>query len=326
VSVDAYSGTNVLTSWGISVTYNTAVLSYVSGSVSAPLFNTPSVNSATAGTVSVAATGIKGSTPNSAVTGKVAAMLTLTFTVVASAPAGLAAGVMSGTVASLVNQGTITFLTNGVLSFADSRVGWQASGQLMVLTPAIVGVYAHMSAYASELVNTAPLTGSSVIAGLTVMGVYGTPRASPGDAFLALATGACTSTDADVTTATTAALGCTVTLATSHSRGAARTNVSATYGGYTATVSLRVWYPSSVQVLTTQVVIYRVTLCSWQTAVLRATAVFGGTGLAPVANADVTPLVTFVSSSPSVATVSGQLVTALAAGAFNVSAGGCQEP
>jgi hypothetical protein len=133
----------------------------------APLFNSPA-SSASSGFVSVAATGIKGTTTPASVTGTVAAALTLTFTVLASAPTGLCAACMSGMVGSLVNQGTITFLTNKPMPLFDDRSGWTSgSGQLYVAPVSLVGLYAYPSSLTSEWVNTAPLTGTNLSSALS---------------------------------------------------------------------------------------------------------------------------------------------------------------
>jgi hypothetical protein len=138
VPIDFFTGANVLTSWQVSVAYNPAVLAYVP-SATAPLYNTPS-ESASSGLVSVAVTGIKASTAPASVTGTIASAVSFTFTVLADAPTGLTASVMTGTVGSMVNQGTITFVSNAALLFSDDRSGWAAAGELAVAPVSVVGL------------------------------------------------------------------------------------------------------------------------------------------------------------------------------------------
>jgi hypothetical protein len=221
-------------------------------------------------------------------------MLTLTFTIAGGATVGMHAGAVSGTVVSLVNQGTITFLSNGVLQLTDDRSGWYASGELAVAVPAIVGLYAYAALYASERINTAPLTGAAVADSLYALGVYGTPRGSPGDAYVS---GSCVVGNTDVISALPTSNGCSVSLTAAHTRGAAATNVTVTYGSLAADGRVPGVVPGwHSRVQSTMATIQRVSACAFQGANLRAIADFGGDGLKTrTAGLDVTSSVTLCS-------------------------------
>ena len=193
--------------------------------------------------VTVAVTGIPGSTPAAAVTGAVAAVLTLKFTVVAAAPGGLCAAAVGGQVGALVNQGTITFLSNSPFRFFDLRGNWSAAaGALLVGVPTPAGLYAVAAGGAVDWVNTAPLSGANVTLSVVVYAVYATPRATPVDA--AVQPDACTPSAAGVLAAAPAAGGCAVVL-TPAAAGGGAVRVAARLGGLNATAALRVWLPTN---------------------------------------------------------------------------------
>ena len=85
-----------------------------------------------------------------------------------------------------------TYNNNFAGLFADSRGGWSfTTGQLGVLSPAVVGVYAYSTR--SSFVNTFALNGLVSMDTLTVMDTYGTGRSYTAFADVAVQPSSCSS-------------------------------------------------------------------------------------------------------------------------------------
>jgi hypothetical protein len=108
--------------------------------------------------------------------------------------------------------------------------------------------------------------------------------------------------------------GCGVSLTAAHTRGAAAAHVTVTYGGLSATVVFRVWYPVALRLQSTLATIQRVSAVPSKAPSSGRLLISGATGCTTIAGLDVSSVVAFASSNPTVANVSGPVVTAHQAG------------
>ena len=307
VELRAYTGGLAMTAWDVAVTYDASLLSFKAAS--APLYSTPTLNSATAGVVRINAAGLAPTTQAAGVTGYFT-FVTVTFTVRSGAAGSTAA--ITAQAAQLVSSAGVVFASAAAAHFSDSRDGWFAAAALPVATPALVGV--RVASAAATLFNSARLTGAAVQDALALYGVYGTSRTAFADAPLAPAS--CASDATSALTASPSATGCAVTASLSSSAGAASALVTASYGAFSASASYRVYYPSSLAAYSTRATL-RSLGCGYETARLTVLANVSLDASAPAVhlNVDVTDLLVFSSSDARIASVAGRIVTGVAPGA-----------
>jgi hypothetical protein len=177
----------------------------------------------------------------------------------------------------------------------------QTQTQLTVYSLAFVGLFAY--AARSELVNTAPLTGTALTASLAAVGVYNTY--SVANAAVAASCALATPSDSAVVTVSAA---CVASVGSAHQGGSAAVPVTVSYGALApATVRLRVWFPTSVAVTVSTGTLAQINpACGrFQETALTAMATFAAgpaEEVSPV-TADVTRLVGFTSSDAAVVVV-----------------------
>jgi hypothetical protein len=331
LTVYAHTGGYSLSSWTLTCSYDTAVLTFTSYTADTK-FNLPMTNTATAGTASFAVTGKLASTTDASVTGSAVSLLNLTFTLKAGAGAGVKTNAVSCVANDMIDTGTSTFVSQSAASVGDDRDGWSTAGRLTVTATTPVGVYAY--AASAELFNTAPLTGVAVNTSIAALVVYNNP--SKADATLASAGlgVTCSGGDAAVIALSATSTGCQASLRANATSGAARTPVlvTTTSGGLVFSgVALRVWAPVAKDLVLSNNVLSgvygarRANSCSntlYQSAQLQMLATFGAPGLVPTPQLDVTctPGLTFYANNASVVSVSGTTVTGLASGSTTLVA------
>ncbi|KAK3238477.1 hypothetical protein CYMTET_51513 [Cymbomonas tetramitiformis] len=315
-SVTAHTGGYAMTTYSLEMTYSTEALLLVSYEGDSK-YNSPVVESSSAGRLKVSVVGISSSTSTADVTGSAVEVFQLMFQVQSSAPAQTFSGVLSCLVNSMVNDGTFTFVTNQPAQVNSELDGSQTSGQLSVSSAVLVGIYAY--AASAELYNTAYLTGADITSTITARAIY----SSGGDATIS---GASCSFAGNATTIYASVSECVVMLSSSHSAGAAELSLVVGYAEYTTELPLRVWFPVAVSLQALQPTLHAIqgahadASCGaslHQTSEIIATATFGGDSLSSF-SVDVTCLVSFASSAPEVAAISGSLVRGLAAGTASV--------
>jgi hypothetical protein len=337
IAVFGSTGGAALSSWSLSCVFDARVLSFVGYTADAK-FNSPTVNAATPGVVSFAVIGKRADVTDAAVTGAAVVMLQgLTFAVVSTAPAGIATAALS-CVADLVNTGTHTFVSQAPASIGDARDGWAASGQLAVTLASPIGLYAY--AASAELLNTAPLTGLPLSSAITAMVVYNSAAVADRTLIDAKLPASCSLgnvSHSGVVSLAPAPGGCTATLSAAAAGGASLVPIllSAAGSGLSfgfSGVSLRVWAPVSASIVASQPTLVPIAgakqpgACAkplYTSAQLRLLATFGGDGLTPTAEWDVTCLagVQFASSDASVVSTGGTTATGVSPGTASISAG-----
>jgi hypothetical protein len=178
VTIHAHTGAAAfaLKGWSFTVRYDVSVLSLSSSSFSRVYQSPTTADDSSAGTFDAVTTGIDPSYSNSDVQGLTSLYLaTLSFVVVGGA-GETTSNVLSGTVGSMVNQGTQLYVSDAEMSVTDSRSGEYTEGQLAVEEVAVVGALAY--AGSSLFVNTAVLDGTATSTGVRVVEVYSRPAQS----------------------------------------------------------------------------------------------------------------------------------------------------
>ena len=289
-----------LNAWSLELSWAPAALELVSIS-SSPLYATPTVHrDDAAATLRVAVVGTQASTSLSDVTGTAVHLLTARLRVrAAAADNHTHSGVLNLTALELLNQGSYRFVENGAAQIDDARGGSQASGQLTVERLVSAGRLVHTAL--ADLVNTAALSGTPIERGVGV--VEGFSRAATGvaDASSALD---CNSTNTALL-GTGGPAGCTLVLSGRETGGG---NASVLLPALARSLRVRVWYPISVSVSIGDELLHRISGAGGLSSVYQSTdvvvlATFGGEGLAPVVDVDVSSLVTLSLANSSVATL-----------------------
>lgn len=334
LTVYAHTGGYALSSWTLTCTYNSTVLTYASY-VSDSKFNAPTANTATAGTLSFAVTGKSSGTADAAVTGTAISLLQVSFTVASAAPGGVSAGALSCIANDLISTATLTFVSQTAASMSDDRDGWFTSGRLTVALASPIGLYAYASS--AELINTAPFTGTAVTSAITAMVVLSTPNSvidsAPSAVGFTVACNLSNVAQSGVVSVTATSTGCTASAGATATAGASSVPLLISAGNLSfAGASLRVWAPVSANVFSSDYTVSpiananRTGACSnplYQSVQLQLVATFGGAGLVSMPQLDMTcmPGVTFVSSNTSVVSISGTTATGLSPGTASVSVG-----
>merc|ERR1712086_81628 len=111
---------------------------------------------------------------NPSVTGTGIPIATATFTVRPGGE-GTHASAVWLRVRSMSNFGNLIFVQEQDALVLDGRDGGSTTGQLVVETTAMAGLFAYFSGGSSWLQNTAPLTGADVSKGVSVRSVSTRP-------------------------------------------------------------------------------------------------------------------------------------------------------
>lgn len=309
VPIFVQPGPFVTVGFDVELYYDPTVLTYTS--FSAPMFisvldGIKSVGVATANSPGRSA-------PASAVAGFFQ-LGTFVFTV-NSALAGNTTVSIQGRATQLVDESIFGYVDKVAAQFSDARGGaWQASGQLQLTVPGVVGAYATLPQ--PTVVNLAPVTATPTSLPLTVRGVLGTPRTQFTDS--ALVPTACTSRLPQVMGASLDASGCRVTFGAVATAGSSLAGVQATAAGLEVNAALSVFYPQSV-ILKSAALTLRTLGCDFETARLMLVADLGGDGLPTLGQADITAAVPLSSSDPSVLSLAaGPIVRGVAPGTARI--------
>jgi hypothetical protein len=324
VTIHAHTGASAfaLKGWSFLIQYDVGVLSLISSSFSS-VYQTPTTAlDSGAGTFDAVTTGLDPSASNGDVQGRTSLYLaTLRFRVVGGEGQS-ASSALSGTVGSMVNQGTQRYVSNAAMLLTDYRAGQHTAGAVAVEQLAVVGVLAYWGATlgSSSFVNTAALSGVASSASVRVIELHNRPALNSRERTSAYS---CTSRDPSM--AEVASSTCVASAGSAQSTGG-RTTVDvyrAASGALVAELPVAVWYPQSVAVELADAQLESVNCTSsssFQETVVSARATFGGTGLLSVDGVDVSSLVGFVSSNEAVATISSRTVRGAAVGSALVRA------
>ncbi|KAK3276679.1 hypothetical protein CYMTET_15264, partial [Cymbomonas tetramitiformis] len=321
----AHTGGYALVSWQVEVTYSTALFGASLAFTASSYYNTPEYNDATAGQITIGATGTSSGTADSDVTGTAVPILSLTMTVQsvtmsASQSSLTYADAFAVLVQDMINTGKNRFVGNVAAQVNDARGGAQTSGQFTVKRDTVVGMYAYPAV--AELFNTAALSGTDVTSVITPTAVYN--RYDKADAGLDSAN--CSLSTMQLTVATLN--GCSFTVTSAHTEGSRGVDVAVQYDTLGVSVPMRVWFPQSTYISSEDSVLSQVsglnspTNCSlgeYQRTQLTATAAFGGTHLNDTEPLDVTCLVTFSSSEAGVVEIDGSAAQGQGAGTATIS-------
>lgn len=309
-----------LKGWSCFVAYDTSVLSLQSSAFS-DVYNTPTVkHDSSAGTFDVVATGLSPSYANGDVQGRSSLYLgTLRFRVIGGAGT-TAMHVLRATVGSMVNQGTQRYVSDVPMAVTDHRAAQQVDGELVVEQLRVVGALAYLGGplHSSSLVNTAALDGTQTTTSVRVVEVHN--RAALGSLERTWRY-VCNSRDPSIAATVES---CTVSVGTAQTRGG-RTIIdvsTAATGSLVAQLGIAVWYPQSVAVSLADTQLERLGCASsgFQETTASALASYGGDGLVLASQLDVSSLISFTSSNPSVASIVSRAVRGIRAGSALVDA------
>ena len=244
ITVDVRANTNgqALNVWVLVMSYDLDVLTYESTSTS--LSYASAVVTSGAGTVAMSTSGVRSTTLLADVTGSSVEVVTLTFKVKSGTNVTTHRDVLGLFVAQMVNEASIAFANDVPGQVNDERGAAQTSGQMTVKEVTGAGLFAY--APINELVNVAPLSGSSVSSVVSGMLVY--DDADEGNEDVASAV-SCNLTDpasASSVVLLASDNGCTVKTTSTHLAGAAAVRVRVSLGGLTTSVSFRVWFPTKI--------------------------------------------------------------------------------
>ena len=184
------------------------------------------------------------------------------------------------------------------------------------MNPTVAGIYAYSGQ--SSFVNTCPLTSAQLSDSMLVVASYNTGRSYTAFADFNVQPSSCSSSNMSVLVASPAGSGCLVSV--DHSNGASLTNITATYGGWSTTVSYRVYFFLGHAVLPTRFVLRRLG-CDYETSVLTAHSTITLDGLNSLGVIDVSDLVTFSSSTPGVVSINGRVARGVTLGSATLSFG-----
>ena len=269
-----------------------------------------------AGTLRVAVVGTQASTLPSDVTGTAVPILTVRFRVLsAAADEYTHSGVLQLTALELLNQGSYRFVENAAAQIDDARGGSQTAGQLTVERVVSAGYLARTEL--ADLVNTAALSGSPMAYGIGVVEVFSRAATDAADGSFS-----CSSTNSTLLRTLDSDLICAPVLSGSEADGG---TVSVLLPALSLSLPLRVWYPISASVSIADRLLHRISGAAGLSSVYQSTeiavlATFGGVGLAPVVDVDVSSLVTLSVANSSIATLDADFrLHGLAAGSTTLS-------
>ncbi|KAK3278642.1 hypothetical protein CYMTET_13431 [Cymbomonas tetramitiformis] len=303
-----------LSTWGVTILYDPAVLSFEEFEVDSR-FLTPTVNSATAGQVRVVVAGLADGVETANVTGSAVSLAEAQFKVTSTAAAGEYAAALSCTITEMVTVTTLTLegTVNVPAQVNDWRGGNRTEGSLLVEKLETVGLYGFASQ--AEIFNTARLTGEALA---TQVEFWAAHSSADSPDTMAAVSSCHVANMPEVATAEVSGSGCRVVVNASHTGGAAAVEILATAGDLSVKVPLRVWIPLSVEVTANDTLLSPVygsmydggvppncPEAVYQSTGLQATAVFGGEGLDPLPELDVTCLVGLTSNDSTVLDVAG---------------------
>ena len=313
-----------LVGWNVALEINSQVLDLVQVDFNS-VYTTPTyrfVNHAARAVFSVVATGLSSGYTTADVMGASSLLLMKLGFVISNQISSGAHHAINGTVGAFVNQGTQRYLSNTRLRMTDYRGGRQNSGALIIEHVRSVGVLAVSET--ATLVNTATLHGSPSEHTIQVLELYDR-AASPA----ALSMGyTCHSLDPMVVSVLPSS--CTLSVAAHQAGGLASVDVQSVNGTSLVQVPFAVWAPLTLQVFLRDTHLGALdglaaaTDCAvgeqYQTTSASAAAVFGGGNLTSTGLLDVSILVVFSSSDPSVIAIKGSTILGVAPGSALVNA------
>ena len=343
VEVSANTASQALAVWVLSVSFDSGTLTHVK-TTTASTYIAAVVTTGT-GSLSMSTSGLKSGTAASAITGDAVHVVSLTFQVKSGIAITSHSGVLSFTVTQMVNIYSIAFASGIAGRVSDERGGTHTAAQLTVASPSIVGLFAH--APLNEFVNTAPLTGTDVVIAISTVAVYGWA----GEPNTVVAPSCFLTSPGDAAVVTVSS-GCLVTASEYNEAGSPGVAVTVAYSSATTIAAFRVWFPRAVSLSVADTNLGLVLPAHgagdpslghgadvsavldaydggcgrrYQVADLSAYATFttgsigGGPGSLNETVADVSRLVTFASSDPTVAAVTGTLLRGHADGTADIS-------
>ena len=324
VTVEVAANTNgqALNVWVLDVSYDAAVLVYQSISTSS-LFAPAVVNSDILGLVSLSTSGMKSTTDASEVTGSDIDVLTMTFKVISSISTGTHSSAIGLSVTQMVNEFSIPFANDVTGQVNDERGGAQSLGQITVRELGYAGVFSYASV--NELVNVGPLSGTVSSSVLNSIAIHDDTDEGNEDVSSSVS---CHFEDISVASDVAwLSEDCVLIVNGTHSSGAEAVRVVVSLEEVMSTAAtFRVWFPSAIALDVSDDILGAIVphpdmvgaaetldlairlddTCSirYQKAELRAYATFStGGGMSTNVDVDVTNLVSFVSSSSTVASV-----------------------
>ncbi|KAK3269305.1 hypothetical protein CYMTET_22249, partial [Cymbomonas tetramitiformis] len=312
--VYGHTGGYALSTFGLTVRYDTSVLRYIAIAGDAK-YLAPTVNDYTEGQLVALASGLADGVTNADVTGDAIELATVQFAVVSDVEARTYSGVLNCTVKEMVSTSSVQLdgTVNAPAQINDEQGGAVYEGQLSVQATEVRGVYAYASA--AELFNTGVLAGGATTCELTVMEVYN--QVGVEDTVAAAA--ACTITSAAVASVSD----CVVAVGEEHTAGADAVEVAVQAGPHSSSVTLRVWFPQDVSIWVIDAELNAIAGASqvgsctqprFQSTAVGANATFGGAGLTSVSGLDVSCMVEFASRNSTVLEVDGTTAHGLSAG------------
>ena len=314
VSITANTNGNAMTTWVVTASFDSNVLSFVSLDTGSAYID--AVYNANSNSVKISTSGLQSGYSDSDVTGPEVSIVTLTFQVQSGAAVGLASSAISLLINDMVNENSLSFASAIAGVVYDAFGSASSSGQVTVVDTGYAGILAYSSN--NELVNTSPLTGATVTVPVTVLGV---PNKNGAATSVVTSASSCVGHDPLVASVAS----CTVSLSNSHSLGTSNLLVSVHFLGLNASVSFRVWYPTEVAVTVDDSALGRVAIGSvvmscleYQQTLIRALVTVGVPGL-PSKQVYMTNLVTFQLSDSTVASVNGNVLSGKNVGTVTVS-------
>ena len=312
VDMWAQTGSSSITmeSWGVSLVYDFNLVSFVN--VVHPLYNTVLTSTAVTNALNITGSGGSGN-----ITGWFLAA-TLSFTVLpAAAGTTLQITVPPIITNAMTNDIPLTYFTNFSCSFADSRGSWAfPSGLLDILLPVAAGIFTFSTQ--SSFLNTLALNGVVSMDDMSVYATYNTGREYVAYADVLVQPDSCTSSNTTILTATSTSSGCLVVLASTE--GAYSIAVSASYNGFSSSVSYRAFYFLRYHLNATRSLL-RSLGCDYETSYLSAYGEVTLDGAAALATLDLSNLVLFSSSNISVLRVSGRIAQGVSEGMTSLTFG-----
>ncbi len=244
---------------------------------------------------------------------------TLSFAVLPSSAGNILKVTMPAISSNLMVNNLSVVYSNFSGMFADSRGGWTFSfGQLLVLNPAVVGIYSYSSSRCT-FVNTFELNGATSTDAMIVRATYNTGRPYAAYMDVNVQPSVCNSASSLLLTSV-AASGCSVALKNAPG-GFSSVSVTAQYNGLNTSLAYRAFYLMSYSLSASRSKLRRLG-CDYETTYLSA---YGGitlNGAASLATIDISNIVTFKSSNPTVVNVTGRLAKGLGIGTAVLSYGG----
>jgi hypothetical protein len=242
-TIYAYTQPYDLNTWGLDFNYNNAVLKFVSVAlVSTTYFNSPTVNSGTAGLVSMVTSVKDGQT----VRGSQVSLVTVTLQVRTTVAAGTYASAVSVRVRDMVNSGGFGYVNNLAATVNDYRGSGFSSGTIVVRDLITMGIYAYASV--NEVVNLVilnPSLGAQDL-GLVVKRIDNLVQSTD---TTVTSSAVCTHANPSGSQSLTLSTNCVTRVDATNFIGSANVTIVIQYGTFSSSFSFRIWAPLSARVV-----------------------------------------------------------------------------